>query len=554
MKTIQILMMMLLLLGGSALTAQESFDEAGAARPHQLRLMAKIEPTPDRPGFARYTAPLGDINGDGYGDLAVSTFGDTTFIYLGWRPFINTEPHYFVLGGAQGVAAGDFNGDGLTDIATAAKRWFVPEDNGYTGLIRIYLHTGGDPPYRDEPDRIIRGEPRSSTAYSISPGRPALQAADLTGDGAHELLFTSSYYDSTWRMTKLNMLRGGPDVLSADLHDFTVTSRGHRDYYADHFLCGDVNGDGCDDLLVWGSGESGGEREYYIELYFGNRDGVFGAPDVVSGWRDTWINGRKTWYFGVTSTLVDLDGDGCDDLVSGSNMAASCGVPVAFGRPDITGFAPDDSIPNPYPAVLIGMGIAMRIGDVNGDGYDDLALAWSSPHFPYSVAFRIHPGGPGWRTPTGELAMNLWDTMLHGRLFPAGDVNGDGLQDVLMYRYPTNLNPSKYQRLWLYSGARAMLSDAVPPATPAAWRLHAFPHPARSGESATLRLEAEPGVRGVLRLLDLLGREAARREVELLDGHASLPLAGASLLPGVYFAFFHSSDGRVVSTPVVVIR
>jgi hypothetical protein len=84
---------------------------------YTLEILAKIQPK-NHPGFGRWTAPLGDINNDGYDDFAVSTLADTTFIFLGGDP-LDHEADFFVLGGAMGICAGDFNGDGLVDLVTA---------------------------------------------------------------------------------------------------------------------------------------------------------------------------------------------------------------------------------------------------------------------------------------------------------------------------------------------------------------------------------------------------------------------------------------------------
>ena len=80
----------------------------------------------DHPTFANWSAPLGDINGDGYDDFAIATAMDTTFIFLGGVPF-DHEPAFWLYGGGSGIDVGDFNGNGLPDLVTGRRCRHPPE-------------------------------------------------------------------------------------------------------------------------------------------------------------------------------------------------------------------------------------------------------------------------------------------------------------------------------------------------------------------------------------------------------------------------------------------
>ncbi|MCB9691479.1 MAG: FG-GAP repeat protein [Alphaproteobacteria bacterium] len=82
-----------------------------------------------------------------------------------------------------------------------------------------------------------------------------------------------------------------------------------------------------------------------------------------------------------------------------------------------------------------GQGVALPLGDVNGDGYPDAAIGFIEPgidhHYGGSVA--VHRGGPGGLNPVADQVFAgggiNWTL---GRSVAVGDVDGDGLVDLLM--------------------------------------------------------------------------------------------------------------------------
>jgi hypothetical protein len=142
----------------------------------------------------------------------------------------------------------------------------------------------------------------------------------------------------------------------------------------------------------------------------------------------TWqlvIPGRESGLTTVSATVPDYNGDGLADVAIGAPAAGTGSVPVFLGSffgvsgtPDVTLLGGDQ----------FGRSIA-AVGDVNGDGFVDLAVA--SGGAPGTV--NIYEGGPGGLSmgnallPPGPVTAGFGTTMAS-----AGDVNGDGYADVIV--------------------------------------------------------------------------------------------------------------------------
>ncbi len=194
---------------------------------------------------------------------------------------------------------------------------------------------------------------------------------------------------------------------------------------------GDVNGDGYDDVVVgkadaWGSG---------AHLYYGSASGLSSTPDwtySVSGAEYNTV-GRKV------ASAGDVNNDGYDDIVLGGHLANSNhnkeGVAVVFfGSASGPASNPDWSYHGGVSDAEFGSAVASA-GDLNGDGYDDIAVGAPKYNGEAGRVYVFYGGSsgpsssPSW-TKTGGSGDKLGFSV-----GSAGDVDADGYDDVLVGAY-----------------------------------------------------------------------------------------------------------------------
>lgn len=336
--------------------------------------------------FGRRMALVGDANGDGTGDLAVTaTDWDGTqlregrvLLYPGTSAGPAQNPLWSTTGGQAGAslgialaAAGDVNGDGLADLIVGAPNW----DGDATDAGQARVHLGS-----------------VATGLSLAP------AWTYTGSQGQELL--------------------GAAVASA----------------------GDVNADGYDDVLVGAPNyKSAGSKVGRVLLFFGGPGGLAPTP----AWTTLGVQADALFGGGVASA-GDVDGDGHDDVLVAARLedglAIDEGVVRLYdGATLAPGVAPVWSMRGGQAGASAGIA-ATGVGDVNRDGFGDIAVGaflWDAD--PDASAgdegrLALYLGGPQGPTaePAFEAAGEGPDTRFGYSCAPAGDVNGDSWPDVIV--------------------------------------------------------------------------------------------------------------------------
>lgn len=166
---------------------------------------------------------------------------------------------------------------------------------------------------------------------------------------------------------------------------------------------GDVNRDGYADIIVGEPGAQGGRGR--ARLFLGSRRGFRPSPF----WEQS---GDTDEQLGSTVAFAgDVDSDGYDDVLVGcSSMNSS--VRLYLGRPGHLDRDPAWVLPGTYACD--------GVGDVNGDGFGDVAV---QPNGTTAVFHGSRLGLSNTASWTGP-----WAVGFSGR----GDVNGDGFDDLLL--------------------------------------------------------------------------------------------------------------------------
>ncbi|MDM7916524.1 MAG: FG-GAP-like repeat-containing protein, partial [Candidatus Eisenbacteria bacterium] len=227
--------------------------------------------------------------------------------------------------------------------------------------------------------------------------------------------------------------------LDASHADATITAEAFGDNLGFSAAGGfDIDGDGFDDLIVGarsndGNGIQAGRAYVFRGPLHGDRPAT--SADVI-------VSGDEFDELGRAVAAGDLNGDGHDDLVIAAPLASqgpisSGAVYVYFGPVD--GSLGTAGASASITGVLFNeeLGSSLAIGDLNGDGVDDLAIG--APRPPVNgadtgrtyVFFGPIEGGPR-NAEQAEVTVfgeDLSDAF--GTSVAIGDVDGDGLGDLV---------------------------------------------------------------------------------------------------------------------------
>jgi hypothetical protein len=390
-----------------------------------------------------WTAAAGDVNGDGYDDILVGALfydgGQTdegkVFLFQGSPSGPSATPSWTfecdqagARCGESVAGAGDVNGDGYDDVIVGAPFY----DNGQTDEGRAFLFLGS-------PTGL-------STAFSWSQKGNQAGAyygiVSSAGDGYDDVLVTAHTYDHPEPDEGRTFLYlGSASGLSTTAAWTAETNQSGAVLVA--FGAGDVNGDGFADIILGSRAYDAGQtNEGKVFLYLGSASGPGSAPI----W--TAEGNQDGGQFGfIPAAAGDVNADGYDDVLVISDLYDDpspeegaaflwLGGPSGKILQGINGtpLNADWKAEGEQSSAFLRWGGG--IGDFNSDGFDDVVIG--SALFDNTLGdegrIQIYRGissglstQPSWVAYGGRTGARFGWTA-EG----AGDVNGDGVPDVLV--------------------------------------------------------------------------------------------------------------------------
>ncbi|MHC4636580.1 MAG: hypothetical protein ACYTBV_03630 [Planctomycetota bacterium] len=360
----------------------------------------------------------GDVNGDGYEDIIVgasmaarfdrSRAGVVYIVFGGMNFPVNpdidlvSEADVLIYGALAGdrlgeaLGAGDVNGDGIDDIIIGAPAAHTPDGLSPTGKFYVIFGRASFPPFFDlavdSPEVIIVGENLVGYPhYGI-----AVATGDINGDGTQDIICGSPGLDHSLRSQagKVHVIFGGP-ALTGTIHlsssaDLTICGANAHDYLGSSLASGNINGDGFDDIIMVAGGADPLGRADAGRAYVIFGGGPFVSPiDLGFTPADITILGDHPMdYLGSSVACGDLNGDRIDDLAAGA-WAAKCTSAgrricgkvyvfygsASFSSPYTIDLHTSSADITVYGSQIYGrLGYALALGDVDGDGKEDLLM------------------------------------------------------------------------------------------------------------------------------------------------------------------------------------
>ncbi len=383
--------------------------------------------------------------------------------------------------------AGDVNGDGFDDVIVGAP------SSDLSGTSYVVFGRASDFAAAMNLSSLdgnngfrLDGANSSESGFSVS------GAGDVNGDGFADVIIGSSgagagysyvifgrasSFDATLDLFILDGNNGFRIEVANDRSGGSVSS------------AGDVNGDGYDDVLVGVVGQDSNGYSVSSYVVFGRASGFEAAIDLGSldGSNGFRLDGVATDHYSrvSVSNAGDVNGDGFDDVIMRAPGVDPNGIGldfgyVVFGRAsdfdsamDLSsldgsnGFRLDEEATNGFSVSSIG-----SAGDVNGDGFDDVIVGASGGGSIYSgSSFVVFGRASGFDAAIDLSSLNGNNgfrldgvTAYDGSgnsVSSAGDVNGDGFDDLLVGAYNADTNGFRSGSSYVVFGRSSGFSAAM---------------------------------------------------------------------------------------------
>ena len=289
------------------------------------------------------------------------------------------------------TTVGDITGDGYDDIGMGS--WKAEKPDVLMGMGTQW-----------EPSVV-------GTNFIRNPVWHQAGVGDVNGDGYNDVLFGNAAKDNPIS----TLYTGGFSGLSSSKNIGNGIAA----------AAGDVNGDGIVDMILMGATSS--------NVYYGSTSGNYTKGSNLSFGYNSGANNASWGAQQYAAGVGDFNGDGYNDVVTTNG--------IYFGS--ASGLSESNKISFNH-----GVTSANAAGDVNGDGYADVVVVDGANHNSYvifggtntgTITLSTSRGNGSISGANGGFAISTTNASLQPVEFSnavgIGDVNGDGLADVLITTY-----------------------------------------------------------------------------------------------------------------------
>ena len=324
------------------------------------------------------------------------------------------------------ASAGDVNGDGYDDVIVGGH--FLFSDQGSEGRAFLYLGSASGLALTDawsaESDQA-----GARFGYSVA------TAGDVNGDGYDDVIVGAPFfYNGQGNEGRAFLYLGSASGLAL-IHSWRAESdQAGAQFGYSVATAGDVNADGYDDVIVGAPFDNGQGNEGRAFLYLGSASGLA----LTDAWTAESDQAGARFGYSV-ATAGDVNGDGYDDVIVGAPMFDNGQTNegrafLYFGSASGLALIHAWSAESDQAGAEFGFSVAAA-GDVDGNAYSDIIVGArlfdddvtdaSGAAFLYLGSLSEPTLAPGW--PIGAASGS--GCCVVGS---AGDVNGDGYDDVIL--------------------------------------------------------------------------------------------------------------------------
>jgi len=409
---------------------------------------------------------VGDFDGDGLGDVAVGAPQDAVggvragavYVFPGSATGVGTGIRLTQsnAGAANetgdefgaALAASDFNRDGRTDLVVGAPGETIGTAAGSGAIVVFAGSASGLTPgsVKDQADSAASNEAGDRFGQSLAVGDfNADTYPDVAMGTPGEAPGTDPAGGAVF------VFNGSASGLHAAGYRTQENANGNTeagDRFGQAVAAGDVSGDGVPDLVIGAPGEAPGSDPaggaFYVLLGSGG--------GLVNGYYRTQANGGGSSEagdnFGTALAVADFNGDRIADIAVGTPTEGPNGEPTGGIIYVFRGFA--GAMPTGYYLTQAaaggttesgdGFGAALVAGDVDRDGYADLAVGAPADRLGGGAragAVMLFGGGPRYlerarRISQVDVGSGDEAGDRFGAALATGDVTGDGRPDLVV--------------------------------------------------------------------------------------------------------------------------